>query len=224
MSALIIRKASSFNAVPDDVLTDVRLSLSARAVLAWLVGRPDGWQIQIGHMQRVLHFSEEAWAGIRKQLAGAGYFRQTRQRGELGRMVWQHEVIYPPIPVPAIPGKPRDGATRHGAAMPGQPRDVNIVDVNKEVNQRKRKSKEAAAEEGESAAAARHPPVLEDQNPFGIVIENAEDQRRYSLLLKVLNTERLQSLCDLHLAKGGRRLYTSQLMALLPDYEALSAA
>jgi len=87
----------------------------------------------------------------------------------------------------------------------------------------KRVKGKAVAEDGETAAAAHHPLILEDRNPFGIIIENVEDERKFQLLHKVLGDEDLKSLCDLHMVKGGRRLYTSQLMDLLPDYQALSS-
>jgi len=40
-----VEKRFAFSAVPDALLEDKRLSLSARAVLGWMLGRPPGWKI-----------------------------------------------------------------------------------------------------------------------------------------------------------------------------------
>ena len=41
----------SFSVVPDDILLDKRMSLRARLVLGWMVGRPEGWIFSVRQMQ-----------------------------------------------------------------------------------------------------------------------------------------------------------------------------
>ena len=76
-----VEKRFAFSAVPDALLEDKRLSLSARTVLGWMLGRPPGWKISLEHMKSVLGVSDKVWPRIRDELANAGYYQQDRQRG-----------------------------------------------------------------------------------------------------------------------------------------------
>lgn len=119
MSEIQVRKKRSFSAIPDDVLEDTRLSLRARAVLGWMLGRPENWTFFVGYMQKKLGMSEAVWAGVRSELERVGYYKQERVRGELGLFVWVREVFDTPSPedpgmVKAIPGSAMDGAAIHG--------------------------------------------------------------------------------------------------------------
>jgi hypothetical protein len=75
---IVVRKRRPYSSVPDDVLEDIRLSMRARLVVAWMLGRPDGWIIRIAHMMKVLGMSEHIWTAIRNELQQVGYYRQTR--------------------------------------------------------------------------------------------------------------------------------------------------
>lgn len=79
--------------------------MRARLVLAWMLGRPDGWIIRIAHMMKVLGMSEHIWTAIRNELQQVGYYRQTRIRLDTGRFVWEKEAIDPPeAPSPKVSG------------------------------------------------------------------------------------------------------------------------
>lgn len=137
--SITVRKRRKWSAVPDDVLEDIRLSLRARAVLGWMLGRPDGWEIQIEHMLRVLGLTEFVWAAIRTELQQAGYYRQTRVRQANGTITWIKDVLDPPEPpspresgmVKTIRGSAGDGSAARGAAMHGSLGDIPpVVDQN----------------------------------------------------------------------------------------------
>jgi hypothetical protein len=129
----------SFSVVPDDILLDKRMSLRARLVLGWMVGRPEGWIFSVRQMQVALGMTEAIWVSIRNEMQRAGYYRQERIRKDGGRWAWIKTVTdvaespSPSLPgmVNAIPGEAMDGAamhgsTIHGAAMPGQLGDIPI--------------------------------------------------------------------------------------------------
>jgi len=137
--SITVRKRRKWSAVPDDVLEDIRLSLRARAVLGWMLGRPDGWEIQIEHMLRVLGLTEFVWAAIRTELQQAGYYRQIRVRQANGTITWIKDVLDPPEPpspreprmVKTIRGSAGDGSAARGAAMHGSLGDIPpVVDQN----------------------------------------------------------------------------------------------
>lgn len=124
MSATVtVSRRNHFSAVPDAILTDARLSLKARAILAYLVGRPDGWTVFVAHIQRTLGISEAIWRSARRELQACGYFEQRRTRGEGGKWVWTHLVHDEPITPPTIPKKSMDGDASHGEAIHGEPQD-----------------------------------------------------------------------------------------------------
>ena len=226
MSKIIIRKARSHSAVPDDALTDGRLPLDARAILGWLLGRPDGWVVKIGHMLKVMHAKQATWNRVRKQLIATGYFCQTRGRGEDGKVEWESIVIYPPVSSTGLEttnGTATDGSVNNGSAIDGQTHHITKDGLPEELNQRK--GNKAAAEREPAAAFPQHP-SLETKNAFGIVVENMEDQRRLDLLRKYLPGDaEMKALCDLLMIsqKGGGRLYTSRLLNLLPEYLKLTS-
>ena len=137
--AITVRKRQKWSAVPDDVLEHPQLSLRARAVLGWMLGRADGWVIQIEHMLRVLRMTEYVWASVRIELQEAGYYRQTRVRQPNGTITWIKDVLDPPEPpspreprmVKTIRGSARDGSAARGSAMHGSLGDIPpVVDQN----------------------------------------------------------------------------------------------
>jgi len=137
--SITVRKRRTWSAVPDDVLEHPRLSLRARAVLGWMLGRADGWVIQVEHMLRVLRMTEYVWASVRSELQEAGYYRQTRVRQANGTITWIKDVLDPPEQpsprepgmVKTIPGSARDGLAARGAAMHGSLGDIPpVVDQN----------------------------------------------------------------------------------------------
>ena len=137
--SITVRKRRTWSAVPDDVLEHPRLSLRARAVLGWMLGRADGWVIQVEHMLRVLRMTEYVWASVRSELQEAGYYRQTRVRQANGTITWIKDVLDPPEqPSPRAPGmvktirgSARDGLAARGADMHGSLGDIPpVVDQN----------------------------------------------------------------------------------------------
>lgn len=122
--AITLKKRRSWSSVPDDVLEDTRLSLRARAVLSWMLGRPAGWELYVGHMRHVLDVSEHVWVSIRAELEGIGYYTQSRSRDAAGKIVWVREVSDTPTPPTPKPSR-MDGAM-HGDAMHGGVGDIAL--------------------------------------------------------------------------------------------------
>jgi hypothetical protein len=136
--SITVRKRRTWSAVPDDVLEHPRLSLRARAVLGWMLGRADGWVIQVEHMLRVLRMTEYVWASVRSELQAAGYYRQTRVRQPNGTITWEKVALYPPEPPsPREPGmvKTIRGSARHGSAARGSAMHGSLGDIPPGVNQ-----------------------------------------------------------------------------------------
>lgn len=146
-----IRKRRSFSAIPDDILEDTRMRTETRLVLGWLIGRPDGWEVRVGHVQHVLGLSERRWVTVRKELEALGYLRQIRRRNAEGKFLWEHIVSDTPMisdPEPegdesSIPPKPQDGPEArktippkpmHGSSMHGQRGDITTSSHQENLN------------------------------------------------------------------------------------------
>jgi len=119
-STVKIRKRRSFSAIPDDILEDTRMRTETRMVLGWLIGRPDGWEVRVGHVQRTLGLTRPRWVKVRKELEVYGFLLQIRKRDGNGHFVWEHIVTDTPnVPRTAIVSKSNDGKT-----IDGKPYDI----------------------------------------------------------------------------------------------------
>jgi len=99
-----ILKRRAWSSVPDDILQDQRISLKARAVMAWIVGRPPNWILYIQHMQYIIGMTEAMWKSIRKELETAGYYKQERVQLTTGKIHWEKSFTDEPMqPTPSSP-------------------------------------------------------------------------------------------------------------------------
>lgn len=73
-----------YGIIPAALVEDVRLGPVAFRIAAWLVTRPEGWEVRRWHLLQALGLGEQAWLSARKQLLGAGYLRVVEQRGSGG--------------------------------------------------------------------------------------------------------------------------------------------
>lgn len=119
-------KGRAWSPVPDDILEDTRMSLKARAVMAWIVGRPSKWILYIRQMQHVLGMTETMWKSIRSELEAAGYYRQERVRGADGKIHWRKSITDVSAPSPQSPpmAKTIDGEPYSGFATGGEVGDI----------------------------------------------------------------------------------------------------
>lgn len=114
-----------YSIVPDSILTDKRLSTTARLVMAYMVGRGPDWVFYVRQVQAAIGLSESRWTGARRELEAAGYLRQIKRQGAAGRWVWELEVYdTPTIPENAIPGKSIPGKSMNGKPIHGKPGDI----------------------------------------------------------------------------------------------------
>lgn len=110
-----------FTVVDERIYMRHELSIVARHVLGWMLGRGEDYEIRVAVMRRVHGMSENQWRRVRDELKGDGWLRQVRGRDEKGRVVW--EIIVTDAPLSAtppnggdgtIPPKPVDGSAIHG--------------------------------------------------------------------------------------------------------------
>lgn len=119
-------KGRAWSPVPDDILEDTRMSLKARAVMAWIVGRPSNWILYIRQMQRKLGMTETMWKSVRCELETAGYYKQERVRRTDGKIYWEKSITDASAPSPQSPpmAKTIGGEPSRGFATGGEVGDI----------------------------------------------------------------------------------------------------
>lgn len=122
-----ILKRRAWSSVPDDLLQDQRISLKARAVMAWIIGRPPNWILYIRHMQHIIGMTEAMWKSIRKELENVGYYKQERVQLATGKIYWEKSFTDEPMqPTPSSPPmeKTIGGESYGGFASGGEVWDI----------------------------------------------------------------------------------------------------
>lgn len=128
--------------IPNEVINDERLSMKARGILLYLLGRPPGWRFAAERIARVTpKEGREAILSGLKELSDAGYYRWTRVRVGGGRFAVVTEVavlpsLMPPPPTsldgfPATPGsdQPIPAGPASVDPEPADPSPMSVPEV-----------------------------------------------------------------------------------------------
>lgn len=169
---ILVRKKRAYSAVPDDILTNKSLSVSARLVLAYMIGRPDGWVIHVSQVCSAIGIGTGGqWRRVRNELENAGFFIQTRTRGADGKIKWHHEVT----DIPTILSKPTDGEPIDGGAIHGDRQDITIG-FEQRIKQRIAAAPPACARDGAAAAPRSDKCKSRRKRQSGIVTWSGGDE------------------------------------------------
>lgn len=168
---ILVRKKRAWSAVPDDILTNKSLSVSARLVLAYMIGRPDGWVIHVSQVCSAIGIGTGGqWRRVRNELENVGFFIQTRTRGADGKIKWHHEVT----DVPTILSKPTDGEPIDGGTIHGDRQDITIG-LEQRIKQRIAAAPRACARDDAAAAPRPDKNKSRRQRQSGIVTWTDDD-------------------------------------------------
>lgn len=117
---LQVKHTTRWGAVPEALLEDSRLSLSTRAVGAWLAIKPSEWVVVVRVLQKKLEIGKDAWQKCARELEQAGYFTRYRVNGPDGRWIWH--ITFNPVSeaTPTIAGFSGDGFTGDGSSTAGE--------------------------------------------------------------------------------------------------------
>lgn len=143
------RRSRPWSAIPDDILMDRRLTVTARLVLAYCLGRPDGWRYRPEQICSAIGIGRDAWRAARRQLEQTGYLMQEQARDDSGKWVWDLVVT----DTSASAGSAIDGQPVAGSA--GDITDGNKAYGNSSSTARTRAHARAREEVPPSAAAAQ---------------------------------------------------------------------
>ena len=95
--SIIRTHRGGWEAVPRIAAENQRLGLEARAVLFWLLTRPQDWEIRVGPMLKQTGCSQYIWLKkVKPQLIKTGYLTCKRVKLEGGRIGWEFDVYTDP--------------------------------------------------------------------------------------------------------------------------------
>jgi hypothetical protein len=77
---------------------DKRLSWGARGLLAYLLTKPDNWEVMFNDLLNQAPDQRTALRSVIKELEKYGYLRRRRIQGEKGKFVWVTDVYEAPLP------------------------------------------------------------------------------------------------------------------------------
>ena len=115
-----VEKIKGFTTVANAPFNDSRLSWEARGMLAYLLTKPDSWEVRMGDLISQSPGSRTIVRRIFKELETYGYLTRERQRQENGTFRW----------LTTIREKSNQGTkTTGGSTTDGKPADVLKTDV-----------------------------------------------------------------------------------------------
>jgi hypothetical protein len=125
--------AGRWKAIPIRLINDERLGLDTRGFAAWLLARPDGWQIRSSALPRLLSSRTERVGRDKtrrffRELESAKYLTRTRWRAANGRWIWHYCFRPDPssieMPRATMDGLAGDGSSIDGSTVGGQHVDL----------------------------------------------------------------------------------------------------
>jgi len=120
--------AGGWEAITTALINDERLEFDTRGFAAWLLARPDGWQIKAAALPHLLkcssgHVGRDKARRFLRELEHAGYLTRTRRRGADGRWIWDY-FFRPTSPAPTIDASPVGGLPVDGQTVGSQAVDI----------------------------------------------------------------------------------------------------
>lgn len=101
-SYVVHRRAGGYQALPNELLNDARLSFRARGLLAYMLARPPGWTFSAERIQADATEGREAVAAALRELTRAGYYRADRYQRPDGRFGMTTHVAEAPELLPPV--------------------------------------------------------------------------------------------------------------------------
>lgn len=113
-----------YTVIRNSLIKDRRLSWAARALLIYLLSKPETWIVTKGDLVKASPAAGKKVSSILKELETTGYIKRNRTRNEKGQWTWYTWVYDIPQPLPILP-KRGDGETILPKTMHGK--GVHII-------------------------------------------------------------------------------------------------
>lgn len=131
MAKTIVRapRRDRFLVIDQCIIDDTRLSWAARGMLAYLLSRPDNWQVRIKDLQRRGNMGRDGTYKLVNELRSTGYVEFQQGRDSRGRIRGGSYVVRE-IPKQPLPEDPDTGLPEQAPPDPVDPGALSITEVN----------------------------------------------------------------------------------------------
>lgn len=92
-----VKKRSRYAIISNVPLNDERLSWEARGLLAWLLSKPDDWEVNLGAIKRYGLAGRDKVTRMFSELSNVGYLVRIKIRRDDGRFGWDSVVYEEPV-------------------------------------------------------------------------------------------------------------------------------
>jgi hypothetical protein len=173
------KSAGRWEAVPTSLINDARLGFDTRGFAAWLLARPEGWEIRAGALPHLLksgsgHVGRDRVRRFLRELERAAYLTRTRRREADGRWIWDY-AFRPTSPISTIDALSVGGSPVAGSTVDGKGVDVTHTLKTSRLDQsilNKATNYNTAAQSGLGCSSRRFrgspKPGLLDARPLGV--------------------------------------------------------
>lgn len=145
-------KENPFVMINKRTLTDSTLTWEARGVLAYLLSKPNDWQVRVGDLIRQGPGGRQRMQRILKELETQGYIQRCRLRNGNGTFHWETTVYERPTTEQSTIG----GKAAHGSAAHGKPVHIPRIDSTKNDTTKNDKKDTSAAAERPRASSGKN--------------------------------------------------------------------
>lgn len=130
MANTIIRapRRNRYLIIDQRIIDDARLSWAARGMLAYLLSRPDNWQVRVKDLQRRGHLGRDGTYKLINELRSAGYVEFRRGRDMRGRIRGGCYIVRE-IPNAPLPESPDTELPEPAAPYPVNPDALTTTEV-----------------------------------------------------------------------------------------------
>lgn len=130
MANTIIRapRRHRFLVIDQRIIDDTRLSWAARGMLAYLLSRPDNWQVRVKDLQRRGNLGRDGTYKLINELRSAGYVEFQQGRDARGRIRGGCYIVRE-IPNSPLPESPDTDTPEPAAPDPVSPDALSITEV-----------------------------------------------------------------------------------------------
>tara|TARA_Y100000593_G_scaffold28009_1_gene55923 strand:+ start:49 stop:894 length:846 start_codon:yes stop_codon:yes gene_type:complete len=119
-----------FTAIPNEVITDGRITPVSFRVITYLLSKPGNWQVRVKDIQNTLSLGRDSVYNALNNLTDSGYISKVKMRDQGRFLKFQYKLTYKPtISWKSGSGKPGNGSS---APFPEKPYPANQDPSNKE--------------------------------------------------------------------------------------------
>ncbi len=131
MANTIIRapRRNRYLVLDQRIIDDTRLSWATRGMLAYLLSRPDNWEVRVTDLQRRGNLGRDGTYKLISDLRSTGYVEFQQARDALGRIRGGSYIVRE-IPNPPHPESPDTDVPEPAAPYPVEPEALTTTEVN----------------------------------------------------------------------------------------------